>query len=126
VTFDIDSASVGWLILAMLGALLFAATLLGAGVTVGLSLTKSRHAVVAAKLLGVAALSLLAVGIFASASGLVASFVAARAPGLSAADGQRMLSNGLAESMYGLVITVLVALPALLVAWQVCAATKPT
>jgi biopolymer transport protein ExbB/TolQ len=40
------------------------------------------------------------IGLLGTVSGLIATFGAIAAPGLSAADKQRMLSNGIAEAMY--------------------------
>ena len=40
------------------------------------------------------------IGLLATVSGLIATFGAIAAPGLSQADKQRMLSNGIAEAMY--------------------------
>ena len=51
------------------------------------------------------------IGLLGTVSGLIATFGAIAAPGLSQADKQRMLSNGIAEAMYntalGLGIAVL-------------------
>ncbi len=40
------------------------------------------------------------IGLLGTVSGLIATFAAISAPGLSQADKQRMLSNGIAEAMY--------------------------
>jgi biopolymer transport protein ExbB/TolQ len=40
------------------------------------------------------------IGLLGTVSGLIATFAAIAAPGLSSADKQRMLSNGIAEAMY--------------------------
>jgi hypothetical protein len=61
------------------------------------------------------AIALVAITILSVISGLILTFAAVQAPGLSRADTARMQSNGLAEALYNSV-GFLVALPAALVA----------
>lgn len=49
------------------------------------------------------------IGLVGTVSGLIATFGAIAAPGLSQADKQRMLSNGIAEAMYNTAFGLLIA-----------------
>jgi biopolymer transport protein ExbB/TolQ len=49
------------------------------------------------------------IGLLGTVSGLIATFAAIAAPGLSQADKQRMLSNGIAEAMYNTALGLAIA-----------------
>ena len=56
------------------------------------------------------------VGTLGTVSGIILTVAATAAPGLSESDRTRMLSNGLVEASYNLVLSLVFAIPALLVA----------
>ena|ERR1041384_6284899 len=106
---QLNGGTLGGRTLRMLAIVLGTASLIAA---LTCAVTRRRDLARMARTLG---LAVLACGFLALVAGVAMTWSATSAPGLSQADRQRMLSNGVAEFVYNALLTVLVAAPALLV-----------
>jgi amino acid transporter len=103
-------------LLGVVGSCLLWSTLMALILTLGLSLSGSRHARRVAQVCGALAFITLGLGLLAALLGIIWARGAMTAVGLSASDQQRIWSNGVAEALYDTALALLVALPALLAA----------
>jgi hypothetical protein len=103
---------------------MLAAFLTAASLVLALACLTTRQVRVA-RLTRALGLAVLACGAVALIAGLCMTWSSTSAPGLSEADRMRMTSNGLAEATYNLVLTLLLAAPAVLASHWVLRRTPP-
>lgn len=102
--------------MALLSWLLFWVVIFVTILTLGLTLSRSRHAARVAKVCRVLAFALAALVLVGAVRGILDARETMAVVGLSAAERQRIWSNGIAELLYGAGLTAIIAVPALLTA----------
>jgi hypothetical protein len=103
---------------------LVAATVLSTVAVWFASFRGSSQTLLLARVCTVLGACLLLFGLVGSAAGLISTFAGASRIGLSEADRTRLRTNGYAEAFYNLVLTLPLAVPALIVARRAMASAR--